>query len=339
MRNRVVKEKKCVISNKLKSLIIVYELTYLLGMGLAGRDQQANKDDIAPTRLELEEQILDENLAYYKNLIVLASEVDQWEIDRYQASLNALLANAHYIKPVKNFPVNFIDPEEEEEQEDYCDLTREEKLALVLDYHGIESTFQYYQIVSTLANEGGPNNYDECYDVLCTAYNRTLSKESVRYLEAVNKNDDGTKKDGTKIANQLLWRAQFSGFLPSKAGHDRDKYEGTEADRAALDFLFGIIVNGDAARSHDYLYFNAPWYEYCPSFAIQLNPECAGNAYFGSLEENDLNQKAEDLGVVLGLDRRSDEFRAIREAETPEEAKEYLKLFYDYDSNTFTLIR
>ena len=75
MRNRVVKEKKCVISNKLKSFIIVYALTYLLGMGLACRDQKANKDDIAPIRLELEEQILDENLELKKMKTELETQI------------------------------------------------------------------------------------------------------------------------------------------------------------------------------------------------------------------------------------------------------------------------
>lgn len=173
-----------------------------------------------------------------------------------------------------------------EVQEVSRELTREEKLQIIEEIHGIDE-FEYFQIVSTAAHEGGPENYEECYDVLCVAYNRTLSKAWCWSCK------QETGKDGTKIIDQLRWIGQFSGFLPNEAGYDRDKYEGTEADRAALDFLYSLD------RTNDYLCFCAPWYEGRPASAVQLHPEINGNAYYRLLTEDDYNEKAIETGIKV----------------------------------------
>lgn len=159
------------------------------------------------------------------------------------------------------------------------ELTREEKLQIIEEVHQI-SEFEYYQIVSTAAHEGGEENYEECYDVVCVAYNRTLSKAWCWSCK------QETGKDGTNIIDQIRWIGQFSGFLPKEAGYDQEKYEGTEADKATMDFLFSLV------RSNDFLCFCAPWYDRRPSSAVQLHPENRGNAYYRLLKEDDYNDKA-----------------------------------------------
>ena len=334
MRYHVEKERKCntnkeaVLRVSIKGLVLlsckikdkntfVKNATTLLlgmglfatGMGLAHRDQVAAANDLLQTmgqdvRLE---QVVTSASSLKKDMIHLATPVSFVNDEAILMEDNTEPVAYAYYRPVKQMPIKFGHPDEIEQEEEIeeldRELTREEKLALVMEYHGIASEFQYYQIVSVLANEGGPENYNECYDVLCAAYNRTLSKAWCHDCRVYNKNADGTEKDPTLITSQLLWRSQFSGYLPSKAGYDREEYEGTKADEAALDFLYQAMLDGNAVRSHDYTSFNAPWYEGCPASAVQLNPKCKGNCYFYKLKQDDLNDKALELGIELGISR------------------------------------
>ena len=177
-----------------------------------------------------------------------------------------------------------------EEEPVYHELTNEEKLQVILTKHNI-TEFEFWQIVSTLAHEAGAYNYKECYDVICTLYNRTLSS---KWCWSCKQFGGG---EGTSIINQLRLSGQFAGFLPNEAGYDKDKFINTAAYQAAIDFLY------TCERSHNYLSFNAPWYEGCPIDAVQLNPECKGNKYFGLLELEDLNEKAIENDVNLGVSR------------------------------------
>ena len=293
-----VRDKNSFIKNSV-ALTLVGTI-FATGMGLAYRDQRALTEESKDSLEQKPQYEVFMNEAPVRNKRLLMANLGDIEFDFEEEKPTN--DNSHYHRPVKRLPISYnnsfgetLDPNRE--------LTREEKLALVMEYHSIESEFQYYQIVSVLANEGGPENYNECYDVLCAAYNRTLSKAWCNDCEKYNKNEDGTSKDPTLITSQLFWRSQFSGFLPNKAGKDREEYEGTKADEAALDFLYQAMLDGNAVRSHDYTSFNAPWYKDCPASAIQLNPECDGNCYFYKLKESDLNDKAIEIGVELGISR------------------------------------
>ena len=185
------------------------------------------------------------------------------------------------------YPIEQIKLLSKQVEEASHELTKEEKLSIIEEIHDIDE-FEFYQLVSTTAHEGGEENYEECYDVVCVAYNRTLSKAWCWSCK------QSTGNDGTNIMDQIRWIGQFSGFLPKEAGYDQEKYEGTEAERAVLDFLYTL------ERSNDYLCFCAPWYEGRPSSAVQLHPEIKGNAYYRLLKEDDYNDKAieEEIKVL-----------------------------------------
>ena len=334
MRYHVKKERK--ISVKNKAVAIVCGIVYLIGIKHAIADSKTfenNNTESCPEKYRMEHVAT--RMSSVGNNKIRLETLDGFREEEYyfeEKKSEPVVNNT--IKQVKRLPMRIVDPSELEELKK--ELTDEEKLELVMEYHNIDGEFQYYQIVSAVANEAGPSNYQECYDVICVAFNRTLSIDSCRYCKSQNGG-----KSGLNVADQLLWRAQFSGFLPNKAGYDRDEYEGTNADEAVLDFLYGIIVYGDLARSNDYIFFNAPDYPGRPSYAIQLNPECKGNVYFGLMTESDLNEKAKELGVELGLDRRSEEFQKLRATYLEEQIKqlESLLKLYGYDIDGFSRVR
>ncbi len=297
MRYSVREEKKCAIGvNKKAALVVlgIYTIGFGFGMFKATEDL---KNSTSENEINQKSSSYVETVSREKRFLVSFEETPLLVSSSIQKD-----NNSHYVKPVKRLPISYDNPFKEK-LDPNRELNRDEKLAMVLEYHNIDSEFQYYQIVSVLANEGGQENYNECYDVLCAAYNRTLSEAWCHDCEKYNKNEDGTSKDPTLITSQLLWPSQFSGFLPNKAGKDREEYEGTKADEAALDFLYQAMLDGNGVRSHDYTSFNAPWYKDCPASAIQLNPECDGNCYFYKLKESDLNDKAIEIGVELGISR------------------------------------
>ena len=171
----------------------------------------------------------------------------------------------------------------------------EEKIKFVCDKYGL-TDFQFKVIASVVYNETFPNNYDDCYRVINTIYNRTKSKKWVDWISS------STGLNGASMYAQVIAPYQFDGCL-STSGYDYDElmntviYDGTKPFETTLDAIFDFLISEKSV--HNFLSFKGIYWEVDESEKIKagygitdwVNYTDLGNTYHNPLTESDLIDK------------------------------------------------
>ena len=305
MRYRVKKETRCNVKNRTKyilcGIVCISSLLFCSPKYVRSIEDEHNIIDInsecfdegnIDAEIESFEDSPEDQIITYierQNMgVPIATNVNIEDEDSPEDQIITHIEGQNMGEPIAT-DVNIEGENNQELNTESEELSYLNKIPIVLEYHNI-TEFELFEIISAVAHEAGSSNYQECYDVVCTMYNRTLSTSCCNFCAYYG-------LDGKRIINQIKCPDQFAGYLPGIAGYDKDLYIDTAAYKATIDFLYTLD------RSHNYLNFNAPDYVRCPSYAVQLNPDVKGNKFFSSLQENDLNDLAIELGVNLGISR------------------------------------
>lgn len=145
--------------------------------------------------------------------------------------------------------------------------------------------YQFNTIASTVYHETWSNNYDDCYRVINTIYNRTKSKKWVNYISTLT-GPDGKKLDGNSMYAQVIAKSQFNGCV-DKTGSDFDEllseviYDGTKPFETTLAAIFNFLISEECV--HSYLSFKGKDY---PIDADKFTDY--GNKYHELMQESDV---------------------------------------------------
>lgn len=180
------------------------------------------------------------------------------------------------------FQENFVISQEGnlvyEEENTSSEMSIDEKVNYILEKYNL-TPFQFKVLVSVVYNEAAKDNYDDCYRVINTIYNRTINS---LWVDDISKQ---TGIDGRSLYAQVIASnpVQFEVYNPNTSGYDYDEIYGSTAHLATIDFL---IKDDDdpTKRIHDYLSFRsnntekkAGWQQFTDN----------GNIYFGAFKPND----------------------------------------------------
>lgn len=203
---------------------------------------------------------------------------------------NSLSSNNTVKREVKEITIDEVDFYSEQEKFDY----------ICNKYNLTE--FELKVVISVIYHEAAWT-YDDAYRVTNVIYNRTKSKEMVRYIGYL------TGIDGKSLYAQVIATSygkdgtayqQFSGYLPSVAGYDYEKLLEKDPDRVRLNGIFDFLISEDCVHS---------FYSFKSSSHSSNDWEGAtdwirytdnGNVYHDMLQEDDLN---DENYVIIPVER------------------------------------
>ena len=179
-------------------------------------------------------------------------------------------------------------------------FTRDQIIEFICEKYNL-TEHQFKVIASVVYNETFANNYDDCYRVINTIYNRTKSKKWVNWISSV------TGLDGASMYAQVIASGQFDGYKPSKAGYDYDEllntviYDGTKPFETTLDAMFEFLISEKSV--HNFLSFKGLYYEIDESEKMKAGYGVTnwvkytklGNTYHNPLSQSDLIDEESDL--------------------------------------------
>ena len=132
--------------------------------------------------------------------------------------------------------------------------------------------YQFNTIASTVYHETWPNNYDDCYRVINTIYNRTKCSRWVNYISSLT-GPDGNKLDGNSMYAQVVAKSQFNGCV-DKTGSDFDEllstviYDGTKPFETTLAAIFNFLISEECVH---YIF------THYPVTFISRDPKCVSD--------------------------------------------------------------
>ena len=204
---------------------------------------------------------------------------------------NSLSSNNTVKREIKEIIIDEVDFYSEQEKFDY----------ICNKYNLTE--FELKVIISVIYHEAAWT-YDDAYRVTNVIYNRTKSKEMVRYIGYL------TGIDGKSLYAQVIATShgkdgtayqQFSGYLPSVAGYDYEKLLESDPDRVKLNGIFDFLISEKSVHS---------FYSFKSSSHSSNDWEGAtdwirytdnGNVYHDMLQQDDLN---DENYVILPVERK-----------------------------------
>lgn len=165
----------------------------------------------------------------------------------------------------------------------------EEKFNYICQKYNL-TDFEFKVIISVVYNEAGWT-YDDAYRVTNTIYNRTKSKEMIRYVHYL------TGLAGDSLYAQVIATAygedgtvykQFSGYLPDIAGYDYDTLLKKDPDMTKLNGIFDFLISENSV--HNFRCFKSSSHSYndYPGATDWIKYTDTGNVYHDSLLEDDL---------------------------------------------------
>ena len=119
----------------------------------------------------------------------------------------------------------------------------EDKLAFICEKYNL-TDFELKVIISVVFHEAGWY-YDDAFKVATVIYNRTKSKENIRYNHYL------TKLDGESMYSQVIATGytkegrrvqQFDGYLPNEAGYDFDSILKSDTDLLKTNALLDCLI-------------------------------------------------------------------------------------------------
>ncbi len=140
----------------------------------------------------------------------------------------------------------------------------EEKMAFICEKYNL-TDFELKVVISVVFHEAGWY-YDDAFKVATVIYNRTKSKENIRYNHYLTKLDGeslysqviatGYTKDGDKVQ-------QFDGYLPNQAGYDFDSILESDNDLLKTNALLDCLILLKLGEEYE-----NPTFPFAPCFSM-----------------------------------------------------------------------
>lgn len=179
--------------------------------------------------------------------------------------------------------------------------SEEEKFDFICNKYNL-TEFELKVIISVIYHEAAWT-YDDAYRVTNVIYNRTKSKEMVRYVGYL------TGIDGKSLYAQVIATShgkdgtayqQFSGYLPSVAGYDYEKLLNSDPDRIKLNGIFDFLISEESVHSFYSFKSSSHSSNDEPDATDWIRYTDTGNVYHNSLQQDDLN---DENYVILPVER------------------------------------
>lgn len=172
----------------------------------------------------------------------------------------------------------------------------DDKIKFICNKYNL-TEFEFKVVASVVYHETYDDNYDDAYRVINTIYNRTISKEYVRYISYL------TGLDGRSLYAQVIACShsqdgkcykQFDGYKEAEAGYDFDALLETEKSLLTLSAIFDFLISEESI--HNFTCFKGLGYEPGTSITSQdgygitnwVKYTEYGNTYHDPLSEDDL---------------------------------------------------